>query len=268
MRTLLLLPLTLLSAVAMTVLSAVPLHAAVKSEAVEYQSDGTSCLGTLVYDDAWTTPHPGVLVTHDWMGNTERTALSAVKLAQLGYVAFCVDVYGKGVRPSSPDEAGKLAGQYKGNRPLMRARMKAGLDALLATKKVDAKRIGAIGYCFGGTCVLELARAGQPVAATVTFHGGLSTPTPEDAQNIVGKVLVLHGADDPYVKPDEVAAFEKEMKATKVDWQLISFGNAVHGFTHQGAGTDNSAGYAYNAAADQRSWKAMSALFAEVFGQP
>src|SRR5580704_5279594 len=194
MRTLLLLPLTLLSAVAMTVLSAVPLHAAVKSEAVEYQSDGTSCLGTLVYDDAWTTPHPGVLVTPDWMGNTERTALSAVKLAKLGYVAFCVDVYGKGVRPSSPDEAGKLAGQYKGNRPLMRARMKAALDTLLATKKVDAKRVGAIGYCFGGTCVLELARSGQPVAATVTFHGGLSTPTPEDAQNIVGKVLVLHGA--------------------------------------------------------------------------
>jgi dienelactone hydrolase len=260
MRTLFLLPLALLLAV--------PLHAAVKSEAVEYQSDGTSCLGTLVYDDAWTTPRPGVLVTHDWMGNTERTELSAVKLAKLGYVAFCVDVYGKGVRPSTTDEAGKLAGLYKGNRPLMRARMHAALDTLLATKKVDAKRVGAIGYCFGGTCVLELARSGQPVAATVTFHGGLSTPTPEDAQNIVGKVLVLHGADDPYVKGEEVAAFEKEMKATKVDWQLVAYGNAVHGFTHQGAGTDNSTGYAYNAAADQRSWKAMSIFFGDTFGEP
>jgi len=260
MRTLILLQLIMLFSI--------PLQAAVKSEAVEYQSDGTSCVGTLVYDDAWTTPRPGVLVTPDWMGNTERTALSAVKLAKLGYVAFCVDVYGKGVRPTSPEEAGKLAGQYKGNRPLMRARMHAALDTLLATKKVDAKRVGAIGYCFGGTCVLELARSGQPVAATVTFHGGLSTPTPEDAQNIVGKVLVLHGADDPYVKAEEVAAFEKEMKATKVDWQLVSYGNAVHGFTHQGAGTDNSAGYAYNAAADQRSWKAMSNFFAEIFGEP
>jgi dienelactone hydrolase len=245
-----------------------PLHAAIKSEAVEYASDGTTCVGTLVYDDSWTSPHPGVLVTPDWMGNTERTALSAVKLAQLGYVAFCVDVYGKGVRPSSPEEAGKLAGSYKANRPLMRARMHAGLTTLLATNKVDAKRVGAIGYCFGGTCVLELARAGQPIAATVTFHGGLSTPTPEDAQNIVGKVLVLHGADDPYVKPEEVAAFEKEMKATKVDWQLVQYGNAVHGFTHQGAGTDNSAGYAYNAHADQRSWQAMTSCFAETFGTP
>jgi dienelactone hydrolase len=253
----------LMLAVALT-----PVHAAIKSEALEYTSDGTTCIGTLVYDDAWTTPHPGVLVTHDWMGNTERTALSAVKLAKQGYVAFCVDVYGKGVRPSSPEEAGKLAGTYKANRPLMRARMHAGLTTLLATNKVDPKRVGAIGYCFGGTCVLELARSGQPIAATVTFHGGLSTPTPEDAQNISGKVLVLHGADDPYVKADEVAAFEKEMKATKVDWQLIQYGNAVHGFTHQGAGTDNSAGYAYNANADQRSWQAMSNFFAEVFAAP
>ncbi len=252
----------------LTLLAALPLQAAVKSDVVEYQSDGTTCVGTLVYDDAWTSARPGVLVTHDWMGNTERTAQQAVKLAKLGYVAFCVDVYGKGVRPASTEEASTLAGQYKGNRPLMRARMHAGLDALLATKKVDAKRVGAIGYCFGGTCVLELARAGQPVAATVTFHGGLSTPTPEDAQNIVGRVLVLHGADDPYVKTEEVAGFEKEMKATKVDWQLVSYGNAVHGFTHQGAGTDNSAGYAYNAAADQRSWKAMAGLFAETFGEP
>lgn len=252
----------------MLVMACTPIHAAIKSEAVEYASDGTTCAGTLVYDDAWTTPHPGVLVTHDWMGNTERTALSAVKLAKQGYVAFCVDVYGKGVRPSSPEEASMLAGTYKANRPLMRARMHAGLTTLLATSKVDAKRVGAIGYCFGGTCVLELARSGQPIAATVTFHGGLSTPTPEDAQNISGKVLVLHGADDPYVKQDEVAGFEKEMKATKVDWQLIQYGNAVHGFTHQGAGTDNSAGYAYNANADQRSWQAMSSFFAEVLTAP
>ncbi len=259
---------TVALAFALLCLAANHLAAAITATPVEYASEGATCAGTLVSDDAWKGPRPGVLVTHDWMGVTERTQHAAEELAKLGYVAFCVDVYGKGVRPANTDEAGKLAGQYKGDRKLMRARMQAGLTAMLAGGKVDAKRVGAIGYCFGGTCALELARSGAQVAAIATFHAGLSTPTPDDAKNIVGKVLVMTGADDPYVKPDEVAAFEKEMRATKVDWQLVSYGNAVHGFTHEGAGTDNSKGYAYNAEAAHRSWKAMGDFFAEVFGAP
>jgi dienelactone hydrolase len=249
-------------------LAAQRLAAATTVTTIEYASEGATCVGTLVADDAWKAPRAGVLVTHDWMGSTERTQRAAENLAKLGYVAFCADVYGKGVRPANTDEAAKQAGIYKADRKLMRARMQAALTTMLGTGKVDAKRVGAIGYCFGGTCALELARAGAPVAATVTFHGGLATPTPDDARNIVGKVLALHGADDPYVKPDEVAAFEQEMRAAKVDWQLVAYGNAVHGFTHEGAGTDNSKGYAYNAAAARRSWQAMGDFFAEVLGAP
>ncbi len=147
----------------------------------------------------------------------------------------------------------------------MRARAQAGLETLKKQKLVDPQRIAAIGYCFGGTTVLELARDGADVKGVVSFHGGLSTPTPQDAGNIKGKVLVLHGADDPYVKAEEVAAFQQEMRDAKVDWQFISYGNAVHSFTNKAAGTDNSKGAAYNEKADKRSWEAMRAFFAEIF---
>lgn len=251
--------------IAALVLCAARLSAAITVDTLEYDADGTTCSGTLAYDDAWKEPHPGVLVAHDWMGNTENAQNHARDLVKLGYVALAVDVYGKGVRPADAGEAGKLAGTYKGNRPLMRQRMAAGLKALLATGKADAKRIGAIGYCFGGTCVLELARSGAPLLGTVTFHGGLSTPTPEDAKRITGKVLVLHGAEDPFVKPDEVAAFESEMRAAKVDWQVVLYSDAVHSFTNTKAGSDPSKGQAYNPIAARRSWQAMSDFFGEVF---
>jgi dienelactone hydrolase len=130
---------------------------------------------------------------------------------------------------------------------------------------VDKKRVAAIGYCFGGTTVLELARSGADVAGVVSFHGGLGTPTPEDAKNIKARVLACHGADDPNVPPPEVAGFEKEMRDAKVDWQLIAYGNAVHSFTDKSAGNDNSKGAAYNEKADHRSWQAMKDFFAEIF---
>lgn len=246
-------------------LAAGRLAAATKVDTVEYQVDGTTCSGLLAYDDAWTGPRPAVLVTHDWMGVTARTQKNAEDLVKLGYVAFCVDVYGKGVRPADAGEASKQAGAFKADRAKLRSRMRGGLDTLLASGKADPKRIGAIGYCFGGTSVLELARAGAPVAAVVSFHGGLGTPTPGDARNITGKVLVLHGADDPFVPAAEVAAFQEEMRAAKVDWQFVAYGNSVHSFTNQAAGSDNSKGSAYNAAADRRSWIAMGDFFAEVF---
>jgi dienelactone hydrolase len=174
-------------------------------------------------------------------------------------------VYGKGIRPSNVQEASAEAGKYKSNRNLFRERVRAGLNELLKEPKADAVRVAAIGYCFGGTGVLELARSGAPVKGIVSFHGGLDSPTPEDARNITSKVLVLHGADDPFVPPKEVDAFENEMRAGKVDWQLISYGNAVHSFTNPAAGSDNSKGSAYNELADKRSWRAMETFFGELF---
>ena len=148
----------------------------------------------------------------------------------------------------------------------MRSRAHSGLKVLRANILVDTKRIAVIGYCFGGTSVLELARNGDDAAGFVSFHGGLNTPTPDDAKNIRGKVLALHGADDPLVPPDEVLAFEEEMRRAGVDWQMIIYGGAVHSFTNPAAGNDPSVGAAYNEKADKRSWEAMKTFFQELFG--
>ena len=147
----------------------------------------------------------------------------------------------------------------------MRTRAAAGLEVLRKQPLVDVQRLAAIGYCFGGTTVLELARSGADLAGVVSFHGDLTTPNPEDAKNIKGKILVLHGADDPFVPPAQVAAFEDEMRHANVDWELVKYGDAVHSFTNPGAGNDKSRGAPYNAKADQRSWEAMRTFFNEIF---
>jgi dienelactone hydrolase len=240
-------------------------EAAVKTKVVEYKQGETVLEGYLAWDDTRSTNRPGILIIHEWTGINDHIKQRAEMLAKLGYVAFAADIYGKGVRPSAQPEAAKTAGVYKSDRPLMRARAQAGLETLKKQKFVDTRRIAAIGYCFGGTSVLELARDGADLRGVASFHGGLSTPTPQDAGNIKGKVLALHGADDPFVKPDEVAAFQEEMRAAKVDWQFVSYGNAVHSFTNKAAGSDNSKGAAYNEKADRRSWEAMKVFFAEIF---
>ncbi len=188
-------------------------------------------------------------------------------LAGLGYVAFAADIYGKGIRPKDAKEAGPLSGKYKSDRALLRARVNAGFAELVKDPHVDAAQTAAIGYCFGGTTVLELARSGAPVAGVVTFHGGLDSPAPADAKNIKAKLLVLHGASDPYEKPEDFAAFQKELNDAKVDWQLNMYGGAVHCFTDSGAGDDASKGCAYNAEADARSWQAMKDFFGDLFGK-
>jgi dienelactone hydrolase len=235
------------------------------SRPVEYKQGDTVLEGYSVYDDATPGKRPGVLVVHQWKGLGDYEKKRAEMLARMGYNVFAADIYGKGVRPQTPGEAGAQAGKYKSDRGLLRARVRAGFDVLAQHELTDPKRIAAIGYCFGGTTVLELARSGADIAGVVSFHGGLSSPTPADARNIKARVLALHGADDPNVPAKEVAGFEEEMRQAGVDWQLVAYGGAVHSFTDWGAGNDNSKGAAYNEKADRRSWEAMKQFFAELF---
>jgi dienelactone hydrolase len=240
-------------------------HAKVKTEVVEYKEGDTVLEGYLAYDDAKTfVKKPGVVIVHDWKGLQANAKMRAEMMAGMGYVAFAADIYGKGVRPQTNEEAGKLAGTYKKDPALLRRRAEAALNELKKNKQVAPNRIVAMGYCFGGTTVLEMGRAGMPLAGIVSFHGGLTTATPDDAKNIKGKVLVLTGADDPNVPPSQVEDFEKEMKNAGVDYEVVSYGGAVHSFTIKEAGNDNSKGAAYNEKADKRSWQAMKDFFSEV----
>ncbi|HRF62293.1 MAG TPA: dienelactone hydrolase family protein [Candidatus Competibacter sp.] len=242
-------------------------QAAIETRSVEYRQGNTRLVGYLAFPKDVTGPLPGILVVHEWMGLNDYAKHRADQLAELGYIAFAADIYGDGKIAANREEAGKLAGSYKNDRPLLRARVAAGLATLKAQPGVTGDKIAAIGYCFGGTAVLELARSGADIAGVVSFHGGLDTPTSQDAKNIRAKVLALHGADDPYVPADQVAAFENEMRQAGVDWQLIVYGGAVHGFTNPANGTDNSKGAAYNALADARSWVAMQQFFNELFAR-
>ncbi len=242
-------------------------QAAVQTRDVEYRHGDAVLQGYLAWDDATEGKRPGVVIVHQWMGLTDYEKGRARQLASLGYVAFALDMYGKGVRPTNPQEAAAQAGAFRGDRALMRARARAGLDELMRSDLCDDGRVAAMGYCFGGGCALELARSGAPLVGTVSFHGNLDTPNPDDAKDIRGSVLVCHGADDPHVTAEQVLAFEQEMRNAKVDWELNAYGNAVHAFTQPGAGNDPSRGAAYNAKADRRSWQAMQAFFKEVFGQ-
>ena len=255
---------TLLMLGATAILSA-GAHAAIQERTVEYKQGDTVLEGYLAYDDAIQGKRPGVLVVHAWMGLSEYEQRRARELAALGYVAFAADIYGKGVRPTNRQEAGEQAGKFRANRTLLRQRAAAGLQVLADNPNVEAGKIAAIGYCFGGGAVLELARSGANVVGTVPFHGNLDTPNPEDARNIKGKVVVMHGAEDPNVNDAQVAAFQKEMREAKVNYQINAYGGAVHAFTDPRAGDDPSKGAAYNAQADKRSWQAMRDFFNEIF---
>jgi dienelactone hydrolase len=240
------------------------LHAAIQSKVIDYKQGDTPLEGVLVWDDSVSGPRPGVLVVHQWLGITDYEKHRAEMLAQLGYVAFCADIYGKGVRPKDTAEAGAQATKYKSDRALLRERVKAGLEQLKSSDLVDTHRVAAIGYCFGGTTVIELGRSGAQLNGIVSFHGGLDSPTPADGRNIKCPLLACHGADDPFEKPEDLAAFESEMRDAKVDWRLIMYGGAVHAFTQPNPGFVNP-GAKYNAKADKRSWEDMKMFFAEIF---
>lgn len=237
--------------------------ATVKTEQVEYRQGDTVLQGWLAYDDALKGPRPGVLLIHDWLGVTDHQKRQVERLASLGYVALAADLYGKGVRPANAAEAAAESGKFYKDGALLRARARAGLDFLASRPQVDATRLAATGYCFGGAGALELARSGAPLRAVVTFHGTLDALLPGTPDDLKASVLALHGADDPFVKQASVQAFMDEMRAAKADWELVQYSGAVHSFTDERAGADPGKGAAYNATADRRSWQAMKDFLAE-----
>jgi len=204
---------------------------------------------------------PAVLIVHDWTGAGNFVRDRATVLAQRGYVAFAVDLYGKGMRASNSEEAAKLAGPLYKDRALMRSRLQAALAELVKRDDVDPQRVGIMGFCFGGAAALELARSGADVRAVVSFHGGLTTPNPEDAKNIKAKLLILHGALDPLVPPADVAAFMTEMNAAKVPYRLVVYPGTVHAFTNPDAGNDPSKPTAYNLEAAMAAYREMFWFF-------
>lgn len=244
-----------------------PATAAIKMQTIDYQQGGVTLEGFLAYDDATTAKRPGILVFPQFKGVSDHEKGAAKRLAELGFAAFVGDIYGKGVFHQDRKAAATESEKYFNDRPLVRARAHAALAELLKSPLVDASRIAAIGYCFGGMAALELARSGADVEGVVTFHGDLATKTPEDAKNIKGHVLALHGAADPVVTPDQVAAFEKEMSDAKVDWQLIAYSDAVHAFTEPDDPTAPRTRVAYNEKADKRSWIAMKDFLQEIFAK-
>jgi dienelactone hydrolase len=240
-------------------------RAEINTKVVQYHDGDVTLEGYVAWDSELSGDVPGVLVVHQWMGLTEYEQRRCRQLAELGYVALALDIYGQGVRPANPQQAGKQAGVYKNDRALYRRRLNLGLEQLRNQDHVDPQQLAAIGYCFGGTGVLELARSGAEIAGVVSFHGGLDSPTPQAGQNIKAKLLICHGADDPFVPAQDIEAFKAELNQAKVDWQMIYYSGAVHAFTQPMAGNDNSRGAAYNQLADKRSWQAMRTFFGELF---
>jgi dienelactone hydrolase len=256
------------AAAILSLLSLSPACAKLVTQSVDYTDEkGTPLQGYVVYDDAISGPRPGVLVIHDWRGLTDYTQMRCDMLAQLGYIAFAADIYGKGVRPQSVPEYSKQATIYKSDRALYRARARAAYQTFLKQPQLDPTRIAAIGYCFGGTGVIEMARDGLDLKGVVSFHGGLDARPLSPGATIKAKVLALCGADDPYEKPADMQAFEQQLRDNKVDYQIVSYGHAVHAFTDAGVDALNQPGAKYNAAADHRSWQAMQDFFAEIFGK-
>ncbi len=238
-------------------------YGAVKTEAVDYRDGAIVLQGYFAWDDATAGKRPAVLVVHEWMGHSPYARRRADQLAGLGYLAFACDMYGKGVYAKDHDEAAKLAGIYQNDRLLMRTRAHAGLARLLQHPLADPARVAAIGYCFGGTTVLELARAGEDLRGVVSFHGGLATPKPAEPGKVKAKVLVCQGGADKWTMAG-LPGLEDELTAAGADWQVAIYSGAVHSFTVKEAGNDPKSGMAYNEAADRRSWDAMRGFLAEV----
>lgn len=235
----------------------------IETRTVDYADGDRTLEAYLAWDDAAGKPRPGVLVAHTWAGRGEAEEAKARELAALGYVGFALDVYGKGIRGGGIDENRALMRPFTDDRALLQRRMRLALDAMRREDGVDAGRTGAIGFCFGGLCVLDLARTGADVNGVVSFHGMLRAPGNTAGNSIRAKVLALHGWDDPMAPPEDVVALGRELTSMGADWQLHAYGNTMHAFTNPKA-NDPDFGTVYQADADRRSWQAMRNFFAEV----
>lgn len=241
-------------------------HAAVKTETIEYKDGDVTCKGYFAFDDAVRGARPGVILVHDWWGLGKLAKGNAERLAGLGYAAFALDMYGNGTLTDKVEEAQKMSGDSKKNPDKAKARFEAALAALTKRPEVDPKKVAALGYCFGGTTVLNMARLGEPLAGVVSFHGGLSTAVADDKSTPKAKVLVCHGADDPFVPAAEVESFKAEMAGRKADLQFVAYPGAVHSFTDPGADAHGMNGAKYNKAAEEKSWADMTAFLKKIFG--
>ncbi len=240
------------------------LQADVKTDSVTYNDGDLELQGYFAHDQLLKAKRGGVLLIHDRNGHDAFIRERADELASLGYVVFALDMFGKGILAKDASGADDLVTPFLGeNRQLMRHRANLGFEILSQHKKVDPNRLAAVGYGFGGMAVLELVRSGQNIVAAVNFYGNLSTPTPEDAQNIKGSILFLHGSEDQIVSQDEIAGFRLEMKDGNVDWQMNIYGGAFCGFSVYDHGFDTSEGRAYNYSADKRSWEALKVMLRE-----
>jgi dienelactone hydrolase len=237
---------------------------AIISNTVGYMDGDVQLEAFFAFDDSVSGRRPAVLINHTWAGRDEFVAEKARKLAGLGYVGFAVDMYGKGILGSGPEENARLMQPLMDDRAMLQKRIQAALYAVKLLPWVDDAKIAAIGFCFGGLCVLDLARTGADINGVVSFHGLLSAPGNTQGNAIKAKVLALHGHDDPLAPPEQVLAFEQEMTAAGADWQLYAYGHTMHAFTNPVANNPDS-GMLYQPVADRRSWQAMQNFLAELF---
>ncbi|MEN8170855.1 MAG: dienelactone hydrolase family protein [Pseudomonadota bacterium] len=247
-----------------------PLWAAVVGDEVSYRVGNTVMKGYLAYDDAIKVERPGILVVHEWWGHNEYARSRARQLAGLGYTALAVDMYGEGKQAAHPEDAAKFSGALMQNMPLAEERFRAALHLIREQPTVDAERIGAIGYCFGGGIVLEMARRSFDLDAVASFHGSLTTTSPPEKGAVRAKILVANGAADPFVKPEHIKIFKAQMDAAGADYRLENYPSVKHSFTNPDAdkyGEKFALPLAYDAGADKASWAAMRQLFDEAFAR-
>jgi dienelactone hydrolase len=243
-------------------------HGTVVVKDVTYKDGTTTYKGVLAYDDAMKEKRPGMIVVHEWWGITKHVRDYTKELASKGYTALAVDMFGEGKTADDPKTAGELSGSVMNAPDVMKARFEAGKKFLASQPTVDTKRIGALGFCFGGGVVLNMARMGEDLAGVASFHGSLGTKSPAKEGGVKSKMLVMNGADDPFVKPEAIDAFKKEMDAAKVDYKFINYPGAVHAFTNPEAtekGQKFKLPLAYNEKADKESKAEMLKFFSGVF---
>ncbi len=243
-------------------------QAIVHGKEVTYTADGTTLKGYLAYDDAIKGKRPGVLVVHEWWGHNEYARKRAMMLAELGYTALALDMYGDGKQAHHPDVAAKFSGELAKNLPLAKARFESAMKLLQQQENVDATNIAALGYCFGGSVVLQMARLGEDLKGVASFHGGLQTETPARPGKVRARIISFTGTDDPMIPAEQVAAFKQEMENAGVNYKAVTFAGVKHSFTDPAAdeyGRKFNLPLAYDAAADKASWDETRSFLAEVF---